>query len=266
MQPQPFVTRRGSGDPMFLLHGNGVDHRYMLPLEAALEGSEWERIYLDLPGFGQTPALGGCGGAQDIAEWLVGVVREIAGSRPLALVGTSFGGILARYVAAHCRDQLRGMALLCPVVDLGKANRTTPEPTILSENRKLREQSQISDDDWEEYANLAVMQTEENWTLFHDYALPGIRLMDKDAAKRLDHNYALDSTPEDGTEPIAAPTLIITGRQDHVVGWADHVRLLQHYPRASFAVLDGAGHLGQLDRPEIVNAMISEWVERMILS
>ncbi len=47
----------GSGLPIMLLHGYTPDHRVtkgcMEPLFAQRPG--WQRIYLDLPGMGQTP-------------------------------------------------------------------------------------------------------------------------------------------------------------------------------------------------------------------
>lgn len=50
-QPAPHIVRRGSGAPLILVHGMGVDHRLLLPLDAALEAAGgWERIYVDLPG------------------------------------------------------------------------------------------------------------------------------------------------------------------------------------------------------------------------
>jgi pimeloyl-ACP methyl ester carboxylesterase len=40
----------GEGQPLVVIHGFGVDHRIMLPLEdAALDESGWQRIYIDLP-------------------------------------------------------------------------------------------------------------------------------------------------------------------------------------------------------------------------
>lgn len=39
----------GEGLPLVVIHGFGVDHRIMLPLEDAIEDSGWQRIYIDLP-------------------------------------------------------------------------------------------------------------------------------------------------------------------------------------------------------------------------
>jgi pimeloyl-ACP methyl ester carboxylesterase len=51
-----FAHEAGSGTPIVLLHGFGMDHRSLLPLESTFERSGlWRRIYLDLPGATRTP-------------------------------------------------------------------------------------------------------------------------------------------------------------------------------------------------------------------
>ncbi len=58
--PQPHIVSMGSGLPVVAIHGNGVDHRLWLSLHDALaEAGGLERWYVDLPGFGSTPALAG---------------------------------------------------------------------------------------------------------------------------------------------------------------------------------------------------------------
>lgn len=39
----------GEGLPLVVIHGFGVDHRIMLPLEDAIDECGWQQIYIDLP-------------------------------------------------------------------------------------------------------------------------------------------------------------------------------------------------------------------------
>jgi pimeloyl-ACP methyl ester carboxylesterase len=39
--------------------------------------------------------------------------------------------------------------------------------------------------------------------------------------------------------------------------------LLPHYPHASFAVLDTAGHNLQIEQPVLFNALMGEWLDRV---
>jgi pimeloyl-ACP methyl ester carboxylesterase len=48
-----------------------------------------------------------------------------------------------------------------------------------------------------------------------------------------------------------------------VTGFEDQYVLLPHYPRATFAVLDVAGHNLQIEQPELFAALIREWLRRV---
>jgi pimeloyl-ACP methyl ester carboxylesterase len=61
----------------------------------------------------------------------------------------------------------------------------------------------------------------------------------------------------------ANPTLILAGRQDAIVGYAGVWRLLEHYPRATFAVLDRAGHGLVHEQVGLVTALMAEWLDRV---
>jgi pimeloyl-ACP methyl ester carboxylesterase len=55
----------------------------------------------------------------------------------------------------------------------------------------------------------------------------------------------------------------VTGRQDSTVGYAAAWDLLEHYPRATFAVLDRAGHALPHEQPELLRALVTEWLARV---
>jgi len=57
----------GTGLPVVALHGYGVDHRILLPLEDMLSGLPVRRIYLDLP-WAEGGADRGAASAQDVAD------------------------------------------------------------------------------------------------------------------------------------------------------------------------------------------------------
>jgi len=48
-------------------------------------------------------------------------------------------------------------------------------------------------------------------------------------------------------------TVILTGKQDSIVGYADVFPILKRYPRATFIILDGAGHNLQIEQEEEFN-------------
>lgn len=258
---RPHLTSKGEGLPVVAIHGNGVDHRLLFPLDAALEqAGGLQRHYVDLPGFGRTPALTSSGGLQDLADWLVHQVRTLARDRPCALLANSLGGLLARHVRAELADQIVGIALIAPVIDPDPSHRTLPEFEVRERDRSLL--AGLDPADREEFTAMAVRQTSESWELFRSFALPGIRDADHSAMERLGARYALDSDPDTRAGEYTGPAAIITGRQDHVVGFRDQLDLaLTWYPRATYAAIDGAGHNVHLDRPGATHALIRQWAE-----
>ena len=59
------------------------------------------------------------------------------------------------------------------------------------------------------------------------------------------------------------PTLFLCGRQDNCVGYKDLEKLLDDYRRASFAILDGAGHNLQIEQNSLFQEIVRNWLERI---
>ena len=55
----------------------------------------------------------------------------------------------------------------------------------------------------------------------------------------------------------------MVGRQDHVSGYREQWDVLENYPRATFVVLDRAGHRLQIEQPELFDALVDEWFDRV---
>jgi pimeloyl-ACP methyl ester carboxylesterase len=64
-------------------------------------------------------------------------------------------------------------------------------------------------------------------------------------------------------KPYMQPTLMIMGRQDSSVGYRDHWQLIENYPRASFVILDKAGHNLQIEQDVLFSEIVKEWLNRV---
>jgi pimeloyl-ACP methyl ester carboxylesterase len=56
---------------------------------------------------------------------------------------------------------------------------------------------------------------------------------------------------------------MLMGRQDNIVGYRDQWDFIEDYPRASFVVLDKAGHNLQIEQDVLFNALVKEWLDRV---
>ena len=243
-QPQAYAVTEGDGLPVVFVHGMGVDHRslmlldeaFLCPESGAAASRSLKRIYLDLPGFGRTPALP-------------------------ALVGNSMGGALAREMVARESSRVRGLALIAPVVDPRRTRRHVAEHVIAEPNPTLIHA--LPQDQTFDFVTMGVNQSFAAWRRYQSYILPGIRLCDRDACARLDARYWLNDDPERVFGTYAGPTLFVTGRRDQIVGFEDQRALLSHYPDATFVTLDDAGHNAHIDQPGAVIRLLREWAGRL---
>ncbi|WP_459717169.1 alpha/beta fold hydrolase [Actinophytocola sp. KF-1] len=247
----------GTGTPVLALHGWTPDHRLMLgsmePVFARRPG--YRRLYPDLPGMGKSPAPPSIASSDDVLAAVRAFVSDTIGTTPFVLVGESYGGYLARGLARALGEQVLGLALICPIgAAVEHATRTVPPRQVLRREPGLRENA--------EFSSIAVVETAETLRRFEEEIEPGLAAADEEAMARVRQRWLLTDEPEGG-EKFGRPALIVTGRQDDVVGYEDQWALLPHYPRATFAVLDVAGHNLQFEQPALFDALVSEWLDRV---
>ncbi|SDG32431.1 Pimeloyl-ACP methyl ester carboxylesterase [Lentzea fradiae] len=247
----------GAGTPVLAIHGWTPDHRLMLgclePLFAARPG--YRRLYPDLPAMGKSPA-------NDVrsTDDVLAAVEEFVDTHidgPFLVIGESYGGYLARALAHRRPDQVRGLALICPTgTAVWPADRTVPSLEVRrSDGAELDPEVAVHFD------GMAVVRTEETARRFAEEILPGLELADRAAMTRIQGSWELSEGPELGI--YRRPALFLTGRQDNITGYEDVYALLPHYPYASFAVLDTAGHNLQIEQPGLFDALMGEWLDRV---
>ena len=256
-------TEHGSGTPVLALHGAGVDHREIMgalePLFADRPG--YRRIYPDLPGMGHTPAPDTVNSNDDVVEVLLGLVDAVIGEQAFLVVGHSYGGYLARAIANRRPGQVAGLALVCGV-DAQARPGEIPEHVVLHAADDLDLDATLEPAMAVEFRDYLVVQTPATLRRFQETVAPGVALADQPALQRIFERWRLRTPPEHGPA-YTNPTLILTGRQDATAGYAGSWRLLEHYPRATFAVLDRAGHALLHEQVGLAPALLAEWLDRV---
>jgi pimeloyl-ACP methyl ester carboxylesterase len=234
---------------VLVLHGAGVDHREAEAcFEPALEAhGGLRRIYPDLPGMGRTSATAMLRSAEDVLTLLLGFAEEVVGHEAVSLVGHSAGAYYGQGFAARRPDRVAGLALVCPLL---AGLRDVPEhhPVVAA--------SDLGD---EEFRGYFVVQTPAMLERYERFVAPAVSLVDAAAMERIGERWEL--TAHEGPA-YPGPTLIVAGRQDSTVGYAAAADLLGHYPRATLAVLDGAGHALPHKQPELLAGLLREWLAR----
>ena len=242
-------VEHGTGRPVLVLHGAGVDHREAEAcFEPALDGvAGLRRIYPDLPGMGRTGAPETLRSADDVLETLLGFADEVSGGTAYLLIGHSAGAYYAQAMAATRPARVAGLALVCPLL---------PGLRDIPEHRVVAGSGGIGDEVFRSYF---VIQTPEMLERYERHVAPAAALVDQAAMERIGERWAL--TP-DHAPAYAGPTVLVAGRLDSTVGYAAAVDLVEHYPHASLAVVDGAGHALPHEQPELLRALLAEWLAR----
>ncbi|HEY1294222.1 MAG TPA: alpha/beta hydrolase [Chloroflexota bacterium] len=246
-------VEHGTGRPVLVLHGAGVDHH---EAEACFEqvlddvAGLW-RIYPDLPGMGRTSAPEALRSANDVLDTLLEFADEVTGGTSHHLIGHSAGAYYAQAMAARRPAQVAGLALVCPLL---------PGVRDVPAHRVVAGSGEIGDDVFRSYF---VIQTPEMLERYERYVAPAAALVDQAALERIGERWAL--TP--AQSPVyPGPTLVVAGRLDSTVGYAAAVDLFDEYPRASLAVVDDAGHALPHEQPEVLRALLAEWLARVARS
>ena len=235
----------GEGRPILFLHGWTMNRRLEVadyePVFRSRRG--WRRIYLDLPGMGRSTAHA-ITSQDDMLAALLGFVDKVLPGERFVLAGTSLGAYLARGIALRLGDRIDGLMLRVPCVVPDTAKRTLPAVEGLPQMAGYVEAMQPKMRELVEPAIAACAPF-----------VPEMRLDPK--------RYAFSFDLAAMEKSFAKPVLIVAGRQDTTVGYRDAWDILESYPRATFAVLDRADHVWPVEQPNVLAALVDDWLTRI---
>jgi pimeloyl-ACP methyl ester carboxylesterase len=92
---------------------------------------------------------------------------------------------------------------------------------------------------------------------------PAASMADTDFLARLGQEYAFGFNVDALPEPFEGPALFLTGRFDHWCGYHDAWHLLDQYPRATFVVSDQAGHALAIEKRQLFEVLVGDWLDRV---
>jgi pimeloyl-ACP methyl ester carboxylesterase len=250
----------GHGKPLITVSGAPGDHRIILswlePLFNARPG--WQRLYFDLPGTGLSRGAAEITGSDQMLDVVCDFIDAVLPGQSFALLGLSYGGYLARGVVYRKPVLVDGLCLLVPWLS-DHVDQTLPAPATFVENPALL--AQLPPDEAERFAGLTVLQMPELLEWYRDVVVPARQGADWTVLDQVVANYQF--TFDVAAQRFEKPVLVLTGRQDTHVGYRDGWDILQCYPRATFAVLDRAGHALGMEQGQLFHALVNEWLDRV---
>lgn len=276
--PMHFADFGGVGRPMVLVHRLGGACENWLAVGGWL--AEHARVLApDLPGFGRTPPVARESTVSAGQRALHGFLETAVGE-PAILVGNSMGGLIAMMQAAREPASVAGLVLVAPAQPRGRGGRTDPAvqalfalyviPGVarwLLRTRAARlgpeglvaelfrllctDASRVPAEVRSAHVALARARIETMpWA--NDAFLSATRSMLGQIFRRTRYHRMVES--------IAAPTLLIHGRDDRLVPLAGSRALLQRKPSWALETFDDVGHVPQLESPARFVDAVVRWL------
>ena len=260
----------GKGFPVFCIHGYAVDWRMMAGcLEPVFEKHDgYRRIYIDLPGHGQTPP-GLLKTSNAWLETISGAIDELIGKEQhFLLAGQSYGSYMQ--LGLHClrNEQIDGSLFIVPCPMADRPPRQLPEKQFTEYDEEfmdtLPEEWRARMESW------GCMMNKRVWRTFEQDIIPGLKLEVKPYTRYIVDNaykHTYEEDKENGFKNIKfdKPSLWITGKQDHYVGYKDSLPYItnEQFTRSTFVALDGASHLIPNEKEDLFHLLVEDWLYRI---
>jgi pimeloyl-ACP methyl ester carboxylesterase len=197
------------------------------------------------------PPLTGC-------NTITAMAQSVLQSAPpqFALAGLSMGGIVAMEIMRRAPERVTHLALI--------ATNPKAEDPAVSANRE-RQKAQVRQGHLR-----AVLRDEMKPNYLADSAhkadildLCMTMAMQLGPEAFLSQSEALASRPDqqDSLKLVTVPSLILCGKEDRLCPLDRHLLLAQLICGARLEIIDGAGHLPTLEKPEATNTALRIWLD-----
>jgi pimeloyl-ACP methyl ester carboxylesterase len=246
---------RGKGLPVLLLHGFPLCRQMWAPQMTALADAGYRVICPDLPGFGESPSLAGPASMSNYADAIIDLLDEL-GIDQAVVGGMSMGGYVLLDLVERYRQRLLGAMFLVTRAAAddaaGKQKRTLMVAQVKAGNVLTIPETFVPVLFAEETSrkNPQLILTVRQWV----ESTPSSGLIEGLVAMR-ERDDAVAKLPA-----FALPALVVGAEQDLAVP-LEHSRVLaEGLPDALLKIIPGAGHMANLEQPELFNAALLDFL------
>ncbi|MFG1777590.1 alpha/beta fold hydrolase [Micromonospora sp. NPDC049051] len=249
---------RGDGDTLVLVHGHPFNRSMWRPQVDFAVAAGWRVVAADLRGYGESTVVPGRTTLDVFARDVAGLADRL-GVRRFVLGGLSMGGQIVMECLRQFPERICGVLLAdtsAPAeTDLGRAQRNALADRLLREGMAG-------------YAEevLPKMLAPRNIA-----ALPEIARQVGDMMRATSPVGAAAALRGRAERPdyvgtlrrVEVPTLVVVGSDDEFTPVGDAELITGCVPGARLVVVDGAGHLPNLEREAVFNAALGHLLEQV---
>lgn len=243
-------ARRGpeSGTPVLFIHGFGGDlNNWLFNLDTAAE--KHPVIALDLPAHGQsTVKLAGTTLKAQAA--FIGKFMDVIGVASAHLVGHSMGGGVAAQIAVDAPQKAASLALIDSAGFGDEVNADYTDGFVRADSRReLKPVAELL------FADTALVSRQLLDDLLKYKRLDGVTEALGALGTQLFGGGKQSEQPGKALGGFSKPMLVIWGSQDQVIP-SSHAKAVP--AGAKVELLDGAGHMPQMEKANEVNALLRQ--------
>lgn len=249
----------GDGLPVVFLHAGVCDHRMWHEQMRIAAENGWHAIAYDRRGYGDAVSADEPFSHLDDLE----AVLDAFDIHAAVFVGCSMGGGLAIDFALKNPGRVIGLALIGTSVTGAPWAATAEESAI----------EMAEEDAWERGDLDLLNKVQAHEWLDGPRAQSG-RVGGSARELFLDMNAKALAKPEltqeeprpdawSRVDAVAAPTMLIVGDEDFSALIERHEHLSETMPNSFAAVLEGVAHIPSIERPDLINRMLDEFLDAL---
>lgn len=248
--PSSSLSPSSSPLPLVLVHGY-MGGSGQWDLQRDVLGAGRDLITIDLPGFGENSDLAPLGSISDCANYVLDYVSDL-GIQRFDLLGHSMGGMIVQemiFIAPWCANRLVLYGTSCSgdLPDRFETFERSAERIIsdgvVTSARRISATWFLDLEDAVEYENCASIAERSSLAAM----LSGLKAMQSWSRRENLCN-------------ISCPTLIIWGEKDRTYRWAQIEELWRDIPSSSLSVLPNCSHAAHLEKPDIFNLIVRDFL------
>ena len=227
----------GQGEPLVSLHGAGGMRLYR---SHELLAVQYRVIVFEVPGFGQSPANERSQSMPDLARTMAQAATNL-GLERFNLMGNSFGGTLALWLAVEQPERIQALILVAPAAI--RPEGVVPPQALSPEELMARLYAHP-----ERQVSLPPLD-------------PAIRARQQTLVRRV-MGPARDEALESRLPGLNIPVLVLFGTMDRMIPPEMGRLYCEKLPNCHLILVYDAGHEVDADRPEAFVSVVSDFIQR----
>ena len=227
----------GQGEPLVSLHGAGGMRIYR---SHALLAEQYRVIVFEVPGFGQSPANERSQSMPELALTMAQAVTNL-GLERFNLMGNSFGGKLALWLAVQQPERIQALVLVAPAAIRPEGG--LPPQALSPEERRARLYAHPERQAPAPPPDPAIMAKQQ-------------------VLVRRVMGPVRDESLESRMPGLNVPVLVLFGTMDRMIPPEMGHLYCENLPNCHLILVYDAGHEVDADRPEAFVSVVSDFLQR----